>query len=383
MKRLVLLLLCVALAAGTVGFAKSRASEARKAKRHALAVKLQGIRVKKHAVKTQLHEAQVRKRTWVQQLMDTQQQLGETKDRIETSSRRLRRTSRDLRRAKRDLNSVRARLKERNELLARRLIATQRYGTVSYAAVFFHSADYWDFLSRRRFMTKLVQYDVRLVRGIREDETAVLLLQTRLLDKQAEQKQLVAYLHQQRGLREDLRQEQANQVHEASKDVAKYEQALEELDRNSSEITSFLRRLMETPNGRARMAIPYRGGFMMPIRGRITSGFGMRYHPILHRTKLHTGVDFGAGTGTPIHAAGNGVVVHAGWWGAYGNAVIIDHGGGVTTLYGHMSAVKCHGGEVVLRGRVIGLVGNTGWSTGPHCHFEVRRNGVPVNPLGG
>jgi murein DD-endopeptidase MepM/ murein hydrolase activator NlpD len=371
------------LTIGTVGFAKPGRNDARKAKRRALAARLHSIKAKKIAVKQQLHAAQVRKRTWVEQLMDTQQQLGETKDRIDTASSRLRATGRDLRRSKRSLDRVRARLKERNRLLTQRLIATQRYGTVSYAAVFFHSTDYWDFLSRRRLMTKLVQYDVRLVRGIREDETAVLQIRTHLLAKQAEQKELVAYLDQQRVLREGLREAQADQVHEASKDVARYEQMLEELDRNSSEIASFLQRLQATPAGRARMAIPYRGGLMMPVRGRITSGFGMRYHPILHRYKLHTGVDFGVGIGTPIHAAGNGVVVHAGWWGAYGNAVIIDHGGGVTTLYGHMSAVKCHTGEVVLRGRVIGLVGSTGWSTGPHCHFEVRRNGVPVNPLGG
>ncbi|HEY3411449.1 MAG TPA: peptidoglycan DD-metalloendopeptidase family protein [Armatimonadota bacterium] len=383
MKRLLLLLLCMVLTIGTVGFAKPGRNDARKAKRRALAARLHSIKAKKIAVKQQLHAAQVRKRTWVEQLMDTQQQLGETKDRIDTASSRLRATGRDLRRSKRSLDRVRARLKERNRLLTQRLIATQRYGTVSYAAVFFHSTDYWDFLSRRRLMTKLVQYDVRLVRGIREDETAVLQIRTHLLAKQAEQKELVAYLDQQRVLREGLREAQADQVHEASKDVARYEQMLEELDRNSSEIASFLQRLQATPAGRARMAIPYRGGLMMPVRGRITSGFGMRYHPILHRYKLHTGVDFGVGIGTPIHAAGNGVVVHAGWWGAYGNAVIIDHGGGVTTLYGHMSAVKCHTGEVVLRGRVIGLVGSTGWSTGPHCHFEVRRNGVPVNPLGG
>lgn len=374
--------MCIAVVAGTVGLAANKRLESRKSRRRALTMKLHTIRAKKLVVKKQLHEAQVRKRTFAQQLMDTQQQLGETKERIENATVRLADTGRDLRHSRRDLDRVRARLKARNELLAKRLIATQRNGTVSYAAVFFHSSDYWDFLSRRRFMTKLVQYDVRLVRGIRSDETAVLRLRNHLLDKQAEQKQLVAYLDEQRVVREGLREEQAGQVREASKDEARYQEMLDELDRNSSEIASFLQRMQSTPNGRARMAIPYRGGFMMPVRGRITSGFGMRYHPILHRYKLHTGVDFGVGIGTPIHAAGNGVVVHAGWWGAYGNAVIIDHGGGVTTLYGHMSAVKCHAGEVVQRGRVIGLVGSTGWSTGPHCHFEVRRNGEPVNPLG-
>jgi len=381
-RRLFLIFLCCALVAGTVGFASNRKLDSRKAKRRALAVRLHNIRAKKQVVKSQLHEAKVRKRTFAQELMDTQQQLGETKQRIESASIRLASTGRDLRWSKRSLDRVRARLKERNNLLARRLIATQRNGTVSYAAVFFHSSDYWDFLSRRRFMTKLVQYDVRLVRGIRADETAVLQLRTHLLEKQAEQKQLVAFLDQQRVIREGLRQQQADEVKSASKDEERYQEMLDELDRNSSEIAAFLQHMQSTPTGRARMAIPYKGGLMMPVNARITSPFGMRYHPILHRYKLHTGVDFGVGIGTPIHAAGNGLVVHAGWWGAYGNAVIIDHGGGVTTLYGHMSAVKCHTGEVVQRGRVIGLVGSTGWSTGPHCHFEVRRNGIPVNPLG-
>ncbi len=107
----------------------------------------------------------------------------------------------------------------------------------------------------------------------------------------------------------------------------------------------------------------------------------MRYHPVLHVRKLHTGVDFGAATGTAIHAAASGVVLLAGYTRGYGNCIIIDHGGGVATLYGHCSWLGVSEGQSVKQGAVIGRVGATGYATGPHLHFEVRRNGVPVQPL--
>lgn len=123
------------------------------------------------------------------------------------------------------------------------------------------------------------------------------------------------------------------------------------------------------------------GQFLRPVPGAITSGFGYRVHPISGVSKLHTGVDFGASCGTPIHAAGAGVVIAAGWEGGYGNAVIIDHGGGIATLYGHQSAIAVGAGQSVSAGQTIGSVGSTGYSTGCHLHFEVRVNGTPTNPL--
>ncbi len=119
-----------------------------------------------------------------------------------------------------------------------------------------------------------------------------------------------------------------------------------------------------------------------PISGaRITSGFGMRRHPLLGYNKLHTGIDFGAARGTPIKAAGDGVVVHAGWRGSYGRAVVIKHTGKYSTLYAHMSkTAKLKKGQHVRQGQVIGYVGTTGRSTGPHLHYEVRKGGRPVNP---
>jgi murein DD-endopeptidase MepM/ murein hydrolase activator NlpD len=119
----------------------------------------------------------------------------------------------------------------------------------------------------------------------------------------------------------------------------------------------------------------------MPVAGHLTSGFGERFHPILGYERFHAGVDLGAAAGTPIVAAADGKVVSAGWAGGYGRAVAIAHAGGIETKYGHMSRIAAYAGELVRRGEVIGYVGSTGLSTGPHLHFEVMKNGRPVNPL--
>jgi murein DD-endopeptidase MepM/ murein hydrolase activator NlpD len=117
-----------------------------------------------------------------------------------------------------------------------------------------------------------------------------------------------------------------------------------------------------------------------PVPGPIVSGFGMRYHPILHTMRMHTGVDMSASEGDPIHACRGGVVVIAGPQGGYGNCVVIDHGGGMATLYAHQSRIAVSEGQTVNAGDVIGYIGHTGLATGPHLHFEVRLGGNPVDP---
>lgn len=113
----------------------------------------------------------------------------------------------------------------------------------------------------------------------------------------------------------------------------------------------------------------------------MASGYGWRIHPIYKTEKMHTGMDFTAPTGTPIHATGNGVVVSAEMGHGYGNEVVIRHGFGYETLYGHLSKISVRAGQKINRGDVIGYVGNTGTSTGPHLHYEVHKNGAPVNPI--
>lgn len=131
-------------------------------------------------------------------------------------------------------------------------------------------------------------------------------------------------------------------------------------------------------NGAGRQA----AAMAWPVAGRITSGFGMRYHPILHFARFHRGIDFGASYGSPIVAAADGQVAAAGWAGGYGRQVRLAHGGGIMTTYSHMSRLVVEPGSLVHQGQLIGYVGSSGLSTGPHLHYEVYRNGTPVNPLG-
>jgi murein DD-endopeptidase MepM/ murein hydrolase activator NlpD len=123
------------------------------------------------------------------------------------------------------------------------------------------------------------------------------------------------------------------------------------------------------------------GGFIMPTDGEVSSSFGYRRHPILGTVRLHAGTDFGAGYGSPIWAAKDGEVIFAGWNGGYGNCVIIAHEGGLSTLYGHQSDIAVSVGQEVSQGEIIGYVGSTGQSTGPHLHFEVRVGGQPEDPM--
>ena len=121
---------------------------------------------------------------------------------------------------------------------------------------------------------------------------------------------------------------------------------------------------------------PSSHGLVWPVNGPITSGFGPRWG------SFHYGLDIGAGYGAPIHAAAAGVVIYSGWYDGFGNFVVIDHGGGISTTYGHQSRIVASLGEHVAQGQLIGYVGSTGFSTGPHLDFEVRVNGTPVDPLG-
>ena len=122
-------------------------------------------------------------------------------------------------------------------------------------------------------------------------------------------------------------------------------------------------------------------GMTWPVNGHITSYFGYRYHPILHFTRFHAGVDFGASWGSPIVAAADGQVAAAGWAGGYGRQVRIAHGSGLMTTYSHMSEIVAQPGTYVHAGQLIGYVGSSGLSTGPHLHYEVLKDGTPVNPL--
>jgi murein DD-endopeptidase MepM/ murein hydrolase activator NlpD len=185
----------------------------------------------------------------------------------------------------------------------------------------------------------------------------------------------------------DLEAKQAEQADAVAADLATLNSKLDTVDATIAEFNDELDGL-EAEQGRIEQLIKEEASqrgtapsvLVRPVPGAITSGFGMRLHPILGYTRMHTGVDMHAGYGEPIKAAATGRVILAGPYGGYGNAVIIDHGGGMTTLYGHQSSLNVSYGDEVSAGDVIGYVGSSGLATGPHLHFEVRINGVPVDP---
>jgi len=155
---------------------------------------------------------------------------------------------------------------------------------------------------------------------------------------------------------------------------AKYNQLKAQSDSIARQLKSRQSGQGPAPSGHGVLSVPIPGA---PI----TDYFGPRVHPIFGDTRMHTGIDFGASEGTPIHAAADGVIVSAGVLGGYGNATIIDHGNSLATLYAHQSRMIVSAGQSVKRGQVIGYVGHTGYATGPHLHFEVRVDGTPVDPM--
>ena len=236
-------------------------------------------------------------------------------------------------------------------------------------------------------------------RGLLQD-TEVLLSSLQILERQelARHDRLRVEQEQESVLLEELEA----QLAQAGERKSTAEAAREELGRHISELESLLAEIdheleewtghihaLEAESKRLELEILRRqvregrrpGKLAWPVGGSVTSPFGWRIHPIFGDRRLHTGIDLGSVAGAAIHAAGNGTVILAGSWGGYGRTVVIDHGGGLSSLYAHQSSIAVSEGQRVLAGDVIGYIGCTGFCTGPHLHFEVREVGAPVDPL--
>ncbi len=158
-----------------------------------------------------------------------------------------------------------------------------------------------------------------------------------------------------------------------------YQKAEKELAKQSASIGTYINKTAKDSN------VQVASGFIKPIQGRITSPFGYRTHPIFNSRSFHSGVDIGGPNLGAIKASNSGKVIYSGWYGGYGKVVILEHGivngKPITTLYAHMNSIAVTNGQRVTKGQTLGYEGTTGYSTGPHCHFEVRVNGQPNNPL--
>jgi murein DD-endopeptidase MepM/ murein hydrolase activator NlpD len=269
-----------------------------------------------------------------------------------------------------------------------RVVQTYKAGEVDYLAVLLKSSSYEDMLTRVSFLRSLVQSDNSLVGQLTSARDAVALARQQIAsDTQAARElrdevkrrndELVALRAEQVATAAStsaIRREKARALAAVEHDIRAWEAQEAELATESQGLAG----LIQAQQGGGALS----GSLAWPVRGPVTSPFGWRIHPIFHVRKFHTGIDIGVGYGTPIHAAAAGRVIYASWMSGYGNTIIIDHGGGISTLYAHQSSLAVGLGAGVSGGQVIGYVGSTGYSTGPHLHFEVRVNGNPVNPLG-
>ncbi|MBR1805118.1 MAG: peptidoglycan DD-metalloendopeptidase family protein [Selenomonadaceae bacterium] len=311
------------------------------------------------------------------------------------------------------LVEVTAELNAKHGVLENRVRDIYINGQISYLDVLFGAQDFGDFLTRMDLLKRVMTRDAELVAEVLQYKNEIVEVGKQLeadrriqeelaakaeaakdvqLEKVAKQQALIDLMQNDK----DVYDRQYDEMIASSNEVArliqesKYRAEAEaEAQRRQAEAEAQRQAAAEAGNitlvegddgGDYVMPATGGGGMIWPISGPITSEFGWRTHPIFGNARFHSGLDIGGDYGLPIHAAQSGVVIEAGWIGGYGNTVMIEHGGGIVTLYGHNESLAVSVGQHVNQGDVIAYCGSTGNSTGPHCHFEVRVGGEPVSP---
>lgn len=351
------------------------------AKKNILKQKLTTINSKLSNTKKKLAAKRAEKKEAYGELKDIDDQLEAYQSKIAKSQIEIKKYQHEIDDIDKNISMIEKNLERRNKLLRDRVVDMYKGGDMQYINVLLNTTDMWSFLTQSFYVKKLIEYDTQLIEGIKRDKAEALEKKNKREKKLAVLKEKQSSLISVRNKHDDLAKAKKKQIQGILNDIEKEAAAYKAEMASSKSIENQILAMQRTPQGKARMAKAFSGKLGLPCSGRITSRFGWRFHPIRKQRRLHTGVDIGAPSGTAIHASGSGTVILSGWNGPYGKAVIIDHGGGVTTLYGHCSSLNVRRGQAVSKGQVIAKVGSTGWSTGPHCHFEKRINGKPVNPL--
>lgn len=329
--------------------------------------------------KQRLREVRRQERRVLSQLEDLDRSHDATERRLSELARELAGSRAAAQTAATRLAVLERRLAERRGRLTGRLRAIYLYGRTGYIDVLLGASDVGEFVTRWHFISTIVGADGRLIREHARDMEEQRLLLAALRQEQARLAAVALETAQRRREMEAREQAKRGVLARLQQERTAFERMVRELEEDSRQLETLIRRSQGA--GRQRVALAGTlSGFIWPARGVFTSGFGMRRHPIFRVRRMHRGQDIAAPYGTPVLAASAGRVIYTGWFGGYGKIVVIDHGGGISTLYAHLSAILTRTGLRVRQGQTIGRVGSTGYSTGPHVHFEVRISGRPVDP---
>ena len=328
------------------------------------------------------------------------EQLSELDGRIKELSDRLEATQARLGIVTKELKGLEKELSIAEEIHTERAIATYKAGPTGDLDALLSAETFGELVDRYEYYESALLQDAMLIDKIDSLRVATSNKQAEIELAQAEFARAKEQLEEDRAALDAARAEKAAILAQQEAVIAekdgllasvnaqedKLEVARDRIAEDSARIEALLDARADTPAAPGVAAptgpLPTGGGQLAwPANGSVTSPYGYRIHPILGYSKLHTGVDIGAAYGSPVVAATDGVVAYAGAMSGYGNVVVIDHGGGMATTYNHLAAFSVSSGETVSRGQVVASVGCSGLCTGPHLHFEVRLNGVTVDPM--
>lgn len=336
------------------------------AQRSSVYARIRQARAERSVAVSRLRDAEAQLNACVLRLRRAEADLRAAEQRYTETRRQIVRTQEAVDQAKRELSEAQA-------LLAQRMVAMRKSGDADYLAVAMGATDFTDLAGRTYLFNELTASDADLVCRIdrRRAET-----EQHVVELERQKRQVAverAKIEEARKVIEAETRAKAVLAARAQAEVQAYNAEVAQLEAEAAQLTARVQRIYTSGGGYEGS---WSGPWGRPTQGVITSHFGPRWG------RMHNGVDIAAPTGTPVTAAGDGKVIFAGQMSGYGNIMIVDHGSGTTTWYGHLSGFTASPGQTVSKGQQIGKVGSTGRSTGPHLHWEVRQGGKPTSPLG-
>lgn len=355
----------------------------------------------------QIDSSRLEQENWQQVIEDVSAKLKQIQADLDTANARLQsiqtkqaEINAQIAQTQNEIVKMEAYLKTRQDVLNRRVRAIYMHGQLNYLEVILGANSFSDFANRVELLKRVIRSDYNLILEIQKQKAAI---EAKKAQLEEDKRQLDALAAEAENTRQEIAKKKAEQqkvLDAAKSNKAAAAQMEQDLNAQLASVRNLIQQRLAAAEAARQAAqqqaasddeggggsddnyVQGTGAMGWPCSGPITSPFGYRTHPIFGTTIFHAGIDIGVDYGTPIHAADSGVVVYSGWISGYGNAVIIDHGGGISTLYGHNQSLAVSEGQSVSKGSVIAYAGSTGNSTGPHCHFEVDVNGSPVNPMG-